>query len=189
MAISNWCSVFDSAHTEPGLPEQYLADDVIESYLFSPLTDDELCAIRDRQLNPFPANDARHATWRPFDPATWRLPTDRPLPPSYKSFLGWSNGGLFITGEREFGMLKAQELREYMLLYDVPQYMSGAVPFALNGGGCLYLFDVRNPPDASGEYPILFAATDNLNYDDSILVARSFPEVCRGRGNPETESR
>jgi hypothetical protein len=188
MTVSDWNTVFDTAYPEPGLPAQYLDDGVIEGYLFSPLSDEELRELRGRQTNPFPETDPLHATWKPFDPANWRLPADRPLPPSYKSFLGWSNGGLFVVGDREFQMLKAQELREYLLFYEVPQYMPGAVPFALDGGGWFYLFDVRNPPGASGEYPIRFAATGNLNYDDSVLVADSFPEACRGRSNPEPDS-
>jgi NAD(P)-dependent dehydrogenase (short-subunit alcohol dehydrogenase family) len=35
----------------------------------------------------------------PFDPARWRIP-DRPIPASYLSFLRWSDGGEFQTGDR-----------------------------------------------------------------------------------------
>ncbi len=41
-----------------------------------------------------------------------------------------------------------------MLAYHVPEYMPLAVPFAFNGGGTFYMFDMRSPP-VNGEYPIV----------------------------------
>jgi hypothetical protein len=78
-------------------------------------------------------------------------------------------------------------LREFLVSYHVPQYMPLAVPFAFNGGGVMYLFDMRDPPASDGEYPILCAHAGCLTFDphDSPKVADSFPEVCRGRFNVE----
>jgi hypothetical protein len=172
VADVNWNALFDEAYPEPGVPPTYLADNIIEQVVFGPLSEAELKEVR-----------GRHGPDDP-DPATWSFPT-RPFPPSYRSFLAWSNGGTFVTGEREFQMLMAQELREYLLLYDVPGLMPGAVPFGLNGAGGFYLFDMRNQPDGQGEYPILFAATDHLIYDDAVALGHSLPDVFRDGTNPE----
>ena len=118
--------------------------------------------------------------------ASLGLPADRTVPPSYLSFVRYSDGGFFQNGGRAFQMY-GTGLRAMMRDYDVPQYMPLAVPFAFNGGGVMYLFDMRQPPDADGEYPIICAHASNLDFDphDSPKVADSFPEVCRGRFNVE----
>lgn len=185
MTPADFPSLFDEAYPEPGLNPDFLADDIIENWLYAPLTADEITAIRTRQINPFADDDPMHEVWQPLDPAKWLLPQDRVLPPSYRDFLRWSNGGTFVTGEREFQMLKAEELREYTFLYDVPESLPGCIPFALNGGGCLYLFDLREPPDSTGEYPILFGECGRLSFDDAPKLAHSLIESFRGRTNPE----
>jgi len=71
----------------------------------------------------------------------------------------------------------------HLLAYHVPQYMPGALPFAMDGGGGFYLFDLR--ADAiDGEYPIFFAHAGNLGWDDAVPVAQTFPDACRGNTNP-----
>jgi hypothetical protein len=168
MSNPNWATLFDEAYPEPGVPPQYLDGSVIEDWLSAPLTFAEY----------------QECEARGTDPTGWVLPS-RSLPPSYKAFLGWSNGGTFVTGDREFQMLKVLELREYLLLYDVPQHMPGAVPFGLDGAGSFYLFDLRDPPDDRGEYPVLFAPTGNLGYPSAAVLGRSFEEVVRDGRNPE----
>jgi hypothetical protein len=113
----------------------------------------------------------------------WVFPT-RPLPPSYLDFLFWSNGGFFLNGDRELQMLAAEELREYLITYRVPYHLPGSVPFALNGSGGFYLFDLDEPPDESGEHPILFAEARDMKFSELVVVGRSFLEVCRGRTDP-----
>jgi hypothetical protein len=167
MADVNWAALFDEAYPEPGLPAEYLADGVIEGYLFAPPTEEELKDLDAREVTP-----------------TCREIAHRQLPPSYKAFLGRSNGGTFVAGDREFAMLKAQELREYLFLYNLPQRMPGAVPFALDGAGGFYLFDLREPPDSNGEYTVLHAPGDRLGFDDAVVLGRSFGEVLRNGRNP-----
>jgi len=110
--------------------------------------------------------------------AKWQLPSG-PLPPAYLDFLSWSNGGEFWNDRRGFQFIPTSELREMLLCHFVPKYMPGALPFALDGGGHFYLFDMRRPP-VKREYPILFAGCGDLGYEDAIVVAKSFVTLCKG---------
>jgi hypothetical protein len=74
-----------------------------------------------------------------------------------------------------------------MLAYEIPQYMPGAVPFAFDGGGTFYLFDMRCDP-SDGEYPIVFCNAGALFWEDAIHVAETFPGACQGRTDPYDES-
>lgn len=166
MTPTDWAAVFDHAERNPPLDPDLR--DAVSASVCTHLDPDEAAAVRD-EAGP--------------DPDAWSFPA-RPLPPSYLDFLGWSNGGFFLTGDRELQMLAAEELREYMVTYRLPYQIPGSVPFALDGGGGVFLFDMRVPPDAAGEYPILFAATGDPGYDAAIEVGRSFPAVCSGRTDP-----
>lgn len=111
-----------------------------------------------------------------FDPASWPLP-GRPLPDSYLAFLRYSNGGFFSGLHRNFDSLfKTDEVREYMLGYDIPRWMPLSCPFGFDGGGTFYLFDMREEP-VNGDYPVLFAHAGNLDYEDAITLAGSFAEL------------
>ncbi len=96
---------------------------------------------------------------------------------SYLAFLAWSNGGLFIEGDREFAMLGAEELRDYLLTYELPFMMTGTVPVGTDGQGGLYLIDLRNAADSNGEYPILHTLADRLTFDDAEPIASAFPDL------------
>jgi len=149
------------------------------------MTGAEVAAINAQQRNPFPPADPLHARWYPFDPSQWRIPA-RPLPPSYRDFLLWSDGGSFRTGERRFdAFLPVGKLREYLLAYHVPQFMPGGLPFAMDGGGGFYLFDLR-ADSIDGEYPIVFAHAGNLGWDDAVPIAQTFPDACRGDTDPRS---
>jgi hypothetical protein len=65
-----------------------------------------------------------------------------------------------------------------------PEWMQGAIPFALDGGGVFYVFDMREKAK-NGEYPILISEAGNLGYHDAKLIANSFLEVCQGTINVE----
>jgi hypothetical protein len=177
----DWPAVFTEAHPEPGASAEDLAAALAD--LRRPLSDEEAYEIARSQRNPFPKKDQLHAAWRPFDPRRWRLP-DEPLPPSYLSFHRWSDGGAFVNGDRGFDpFFPCTRLREYLLAYHVPQYMPGALPFAFDGGGCFYLFDMRQDP-VGGEYPVLYVGAGNLGYEDAVPVASSFVEACKGTTDP-----
>jgi hypothetical protein len=67
-----------------------------------------------------------------------------------------------------------------MLAYHVPEYVFGAVPFAFNGAGTFYMFDMRRPA-VGDEYPIVCAGAGDLGSDDDCaLVAGTFLAACSG---------
>ena len=168
-----WANLFAEAHPAIGAAPSDL--DRLLRALAAPMSAAEVAAIK--------ADHPLHATYRRFDPANWRIP-DRQLPASYRDFLLWSNGGSFSNGSRWFDpFLSAEALREYLLAYHVPQYMPGALPFAMDGGGGFYLFDLRADP-VDGEYPIFFIHAGNLGWDDATPVAPTFPDACRGTTHP-----
>jgi hypothetical protein len=118
----------------------------------------------------------------PVDPRHWQLPS-KALPPSYLSFLHWSNGGSFYNGHRGFNFLSTSTLRQFALSYHFPQFMPGALPFAFDGDDNFYLFDMRSDP-VKGEYPILFVRGENQGYANAVHVADSFTEACQGQADP-----
>lgn len=181
----DWLSVFDEAQPAPSA-----SDAEIESFVASigqPPTAAEIAAVNRSQRNPFPASDPLHAAYRPFDPSHWVLPS-RPLSPTYLSFLGWSNGGWFRTGEREFGFFPTSDptggVRAMLLAYHLPQYMPGALPIAFNGGGTFYMLDMRRQA-VGGEYPVVCASAGYLGWEREAcrVVSDSFPAACRGTFN------
>lgn len=173
----NWASVFEVCYRKhPGAGEHELKRFVKE--WSKPLTHEEKAEITGRQHNPFPVSDPLHGLYRPFDPAPWGIP-ELPLPTLYLDFLGYCNGGEFGSGNRYFQFFGTGELRAMMLAYEFPQYMPGGVPFAMDGNGHHYIWDMRTAP-RDGEYPILAAHSGNLGYDDAARIADSFEELCRG---------
>lgn len=161
MAQVRWPDVFigyDVCEPKPGLNPEYVP--LVDRLIGEPLNDDERKEITERELS---------------DPVNWQMPS-RPLPESYLSFLAWSNGGLFIKGDREFAMFGAEELREYLLTYELPARCPNAVAFAADGLGGLLAFDMR--ADAvNGEYPILHFTADEYEFVAATHVAESFPSL------------
>ncbi|AMV29979.1 hypothetical protein VT84_36640 [Gemmata sp. SH-PL17] len=180
----DWSTVFEHATPKKGATEAEIAEFVATFGV--PLTADEIARVNGTQRNPWLPTDPQYATWEPFDPAAWVMPADRPIPPSYLSFVRYSNGGSFQNGKRLFQMW-GTGLREFLICYNVPQYMPLVVPFAFNGGGVMYLFDMREPPDVHGEYPIICAGAGALDFDphESPRIAGNFLEICCGRFNVE----
>lgn len=178
MVQLDWSLIFDRVYPNSGASELEIVD--LQASALRPLNTDELTQIRARQRNPFPKRDPFHSIWRPFDPAQWLIPT-APFPDNYLNCLRWSNGGECWTGERCFQFFSTDELRDTMLAYNVPEYMPGAIPFAFNGGGTFYMFDVRKP-SVRGEYPIICSRAGSMGFsDDSFLqIAESFCDACRG---------
>jgi hypothetical protein len=178
----DWTTVFEEARPEPGASQREIA--TFLGGLGQPLSAAEIAEVNRFQRNPFSASDPHHATWAPFDPSGWQMP-DRPVPASYVSFLRWSDGGTFRNGDRYFQMY-GTGLRQMMIDRNIPQYMPRALPFAFNGGGVMYMFDMRKKA-IKGEYPIICASAGCLTFDPhySPRVANSFLEVCQGRFNVE----
>ncbi|WP_028545518.1 SMI1/KNR4 family protein [Paenibacillus taiwanensis] len=173
----NWKTVFEVCYQEfPGITEQQL-EMVLNSWN-KPLSKEEIMDISKRQCNPFPKSDPMYPLYKPFDPAKWTIPTNR-LPASYLDLLRYCNGGEFATGERHFQFFSGDELRAMLLAYEFPQYMPGAVPFAMDGCGHHYVWDMRSDQNQA-EYPILVAHSGNLGYEDALPIAGTLIELCKG---------
>lgn len=173
----NWATTFDMCYrTSSGITDLELQS-FIDSWNL-PLSEQELAEIKKQQRNPFHATNPMYELYTPIDPSKWTIPNKR-LPAAYIAFLQYSNGGEFGQGERYFQFFNSDELRAMMLAYEFPEYMPGSVPFAMDGCGHHYIWDMREDP-ARDEYPILVSHSGNLGYDDAMLVATSFVELCQG---------
>ncbi|MCH8147401.1 MAG: SMI1/KNR4 family protein [Planctomycetes bacterium] len=165
-----WASIFDEVLDHPDGAD----DNVIEAFLSTvqqPLSDGELAWLNDIQP----------------EPVRWKIPDD-PIPASYLSFLRWSNGGEFRNGERLLQFLPALDavhgVRVTMLAYGVPYFKPGILPFAFNGGGIFYAFDMRLKAPASGEFPIVAAECGGL--PGAIFpLADTFVAACRDKRSIE----
>jgi len=180
-----WEDIFDEYYPRDGATSEEI--DKFISTTSMPLTNEELNTIRRSDTNPFRKSDPLYNSWSPIDPTKWKIP-DRPFPASYLSLLRWNNGGDCRTGDRWFQFFPGDDsndcVRAMMLGYFLPQWMPGSIPFAFNGGGVFYVFDMREPP-ADGEYPILCSSAGNLDYDDAVKIADNFLDACRGTENVE----
>ncbi|MCR8842444.1 SMI1/KNR4 family protein [Paenibacillus sp. SC116] len=173
----NWESIFKECYQKlPGLKEREL--EFFINHWHQPLSQQEIEEISGRQRNPFPKSDPLYKLYQPFDPAKWIIPNKR-LPAAYLDFLRYSDGGEFGNGERHFQFFSADELRAMMLAYEFPQYMPGAVPFAMDGCGHHYAWDMRIDRE-DDEYPILVTHSGNLGYEDAAQIAETFMELCLG---------
>lgn len=178
-----WAELFDEIYAQPaGASGEELAG--LAEAVASPLTPDEIEQAIAAQRNPFPASDPLHLKWQPLDARTWRMPTN-PLPDDYLDFLSWSNGPLTRCGEREFGFFGTSNVRQYMLAYEFPAYMPGAVPIGLDGGGIFCVFDLRVASQSVG-VPIIAVSSGVLTYESARPVATSLREFCESRKSIES---
>lgn len=135
-------------------------------------------------------DETNHSHWdhikdsrQEFDSSKWEIPKGT-FPNSFVNFLRWSNGGYFENGERNFSpFFSPAEIRQMLLAYEFPEYMQGAVPFAFDGGGVFYIFDMRKEP-ADGEYNIYMAGSGALFWEDAVFVAETFNELINGNTAP-----
>ncbi|MFC0348213.1 SMI1/KNR4 family protein [Undibacterium danionis] len=182
----NWNTIFTDSAERPGASEIELRD--LLRTLFAPLSFDEISATRKQAShNPFNENDLLHVSFRTFDPKLWTLPTFE-IPVSLLEFLRFSNGGDFSNEDRHFQFFPALHptngLRAMLLAYEFPEYMPMGLPFAFNGGGTFYIFDMRGH-SSTGDYPIVASHASSLGWDsdECWFVANSLEEACRGKTN------
>ena len=172
----DWLQIFDEVYKENGVSEKDITTLVEQIGL--PLSEDEIHHINVTQRNPYPINNPLYNYYKPLDPTKWVIP-DKPLPSSYLDFLRWSNGGWFRTEEREFDFFSTLDLRSIQLGAAFPQYMPNVIPFASDGGGNYYVFDMREKA-IDEEYPIFIVDTSNLGFEDAKFLAPAFVEACKG---------
>jgi hypothetical protein len=89
--VIDWATVFEEAHPKGCATEAEVA--ALVAGLGQPLSPAEVARVNAAQRNPYPVIDALHTTWQPFDPSAWVMPAGRPVPPSYLSFVRYSDGG------------------------------------------------------------------------------------------------
>lgn len=174
----DWSTVFEEV-------EQKLDGatyDEIQEFVNSvslPLSGEEVAWINKGQSNPWREGDEHYASYQPFDPTVWPIPS-RPLPPSYLSLLQWSNGGAFRTGDRRFQFFSTLGIREMMLAYHVPEYMPRALPIAFDGSGTFYLFDTREPA-SDDEYPVVCSHAGAIGWQSGYhaIVGSCLEAACR----------
>lgn len=179
----DWTTVFD----EVSIKEFGADDDTINKLVRTvsePLSHEEINRIYESQKNPWPKGHEFYESYQPIDPKNWMIPSES-LPSSYLSLLRWSNGGEFWNSDRCIQLFPALDpshgVRAMLIAYHVPEFLPGAIPFAFNGGGTFYLFDMRNPAN-NGEYPIICSHASNLGWanDEHAIVANSLESACRG---------
>lgn len=110
-----------------------------------------------------------------FTRSHWQFPS-YPIPEAYLNFLQFSNGGYFDGEHRHLNLFKISEVREMMLGYCVPYWMSGVYNFGTDGCGNLYLLDMRRAP-INGDYPILLVHAGDMDFADAQRIANSFTEL------------
>lgn len=171
----NWDNIFEIKY----IKQEGVTNEELQEFLSSwnkELSDEEVVDINSRKKNPFLKGTKSYELYKHFDPSLWNFP-DKKLPSSYIDFLKYSNGGEFQHGNRYLQFLSTTDFREMNLAYELPEYMVGAVSFAMDGCGNDLLFDMRNEP-INDEYPIISSHSGSLSYEDSKFVASSFEELC-----------
>jgi hypothetical protein len=167
MRTVDWSKVFEESHPRAGASDAEIAKFVHE--VGQPLSRKELKELR--------------RVRRDCEPERWIIPNCR-LPAAYLNFLKWSNGGEFRNGRRLIQFFPISEdgdggsVRWMMLHYGVPFYTPGILPFALNGGGDFYAFDMRFRA-VNGEYSIVSA--ECCWRHTPRFVATTFKKACTGR--------
>jgi hypothetical protein len=118
-----------------------------------------------------------------IDYTKWSLPLFQ-VPNQFKALLSYSNGGLIVNGDREFGYFGKKELREYYLNYEFPFYMPGILPIAFNGGGVFYAYDLRE----NTQNPHIIAVSSGvLDWDCAYYLGNCLLEVLSKNNNIEDE--
>lgn len=110
----------------------------------------------------------------------WLSENDFPscyLPEDYLDFMENSNNRTFVYGEREYQFLEYDEIMEYYDAYMFPQFMPYAFPFAMDGCGNFYIFNLREIDRC-----VYAVAAGNKGWekDECIKVADNFTE-CLGQ--------
>ena len=97
------------------------------------------------------------------------------LPDTYIELLKESNGGDFTTGNREYQLFSAEETLQAYQSYNFSVYMSFAFPFAMDGCGNFYIFNLREKDDC-----IYAVSSSDLEWDECHKIANNLMQ-CFGQ--------
>lgn len=97
------------------------------------------------------------------------------LPDTYIELLNESNGGDFTIGNREYQLFSAEETLQAYQSYNFPVYMPFAFPFAMDGCGNFYIFNLREKDDC-----IYAVSSSDLEWDECHKIANNLMQ-CFGQ--------
>lgn len=95
------------------------------------------------------------------------------LPQDYLDLMYESNGGDYVYGEREYQFLTFEEVAEYYEAYMFSEFMPYAFPFAMDGCGNFYIFNLRTEDGC-----VYTVSAGNMGWekDECYRIAGSFRE-------------
>lgn len=98
------------------------------------------------------------------------------LPQDYLNLIKESNGGDFMNGEREYQFLSTDRIIEYYHAYMFQLFMPYAFPFAMDGCGNFYIFNLRE----NDECVYAVSAGDmGWEEDECVKIAGNFMECLK----------
>lgn len=100
----------------------------------------------------------------------------RYLPEDYLSLMQESNGGDFTYGEREYQFLSITEVMDAYACYMFSKFMPFAFPFAMDGNGNFYIFNLRAADDH-----VYIVNAGNLGWEEDACfqIAESFVDCLK----------
>ena len=88
------------------------------------------------------------------------------LPDTYIELLKESNGGDFTTGNREYQLFSAEETLQAYQSYNFSVYMPFSFPFAMDGCGNFYIFNLREKDDC-----VYAVSAGDLEWEECYKIA------------------
>ncbi len=175
----NWEQLFDSIHYEAlaGATEGQLK--LFKTTWNADLTKSEIDKLIISEKKLFTSEEHKNFTQHPKSYDQWKFP-DRELPKSYLSFLQFCHTGITtVKGDREIQFFSTKEIRQYNLIYGLPEELPGALSIAMDGCGNQLFFDMREKT-IDDEYKIYACSSSDLDWDEAKIIADSFVDFCLG---------
>ncbi|SFM63246.1 SMI1 / KNR4 family (SUKH-1) [Chitinophaga sp. YR627] len=151
--------------------EEGLKGEIPDNYFLQPYTEEEFKII---------SNYTGGKTVNDF-----QIPPYLQLPEEYRQLLAYSNGGGIINGEREFGFLSPEGIREMYIAYGFLIWAPDLLPIAFNGGGKFYVYDFSNQRN---DPSVLLVPAGCIGDDDSYaFLGNTLDDVLGKTTNVEEE--
>jgi hypothetical protein len=151
--------------------EEGLQDEIPDNYFLQPYTEEAFKTI------------SNYTAGKPL--TDFQIPAYLQLPEEYRQLLAYSNGGGIINGEREFGFLSPEGIREMYIAYGFLIWAPDLLPIAFNGGGKFYVYDFRNLQNGPS---ILLVPAGCIGDDDSYaFLGNTLDDVLSKTTNVEEE--